>query len=82
MALGAIQAGRELGRQIPDDLSIVGYDDILFSTLTNPALTTVGVHKYEIGRQAMLRFLARQEKKNIEAEPPSFDVRLIVRESA
>jgi len=82
MALGAVQAGRALDRQIPADLAIVGYDDILFSTLTNPALTTVGVHKYEIGKQAMKRFLAIQDKQMINAEFAPIEVELIIRESA
>jgi LacI family transcriptional regulator len=82
MALGAVRAGRELGRTIPDDLAIVGYDDIVISALTNPALTTVRVHKYEIGRQAMQRFLTMQHEDLTSPELPEIEVELIIRESA
>src|SRR5438445_226803 len=40
-AIGAIQALREAGRQIPQDVSVVGFDDIQSAALQNPALTTV-----------------------------------------
>lgn len=82
MALGAVRAARELGRKIPEDLAIVGYDDIVISSLTNPALTTVRVHKYQIGKQAMQRFLNMQDGELAHDEPPLIDVELIVRESA
>ena len=40
-AIGAIQALREAGRQIPQDVSVVGFDDIQSAAFQNPALTTV-----------------------------------------
>ena len=41
LALGAIRAARRLGREVPDDISVVGYDDSPFMTCTDPPLTTV-----------------------------------------
>ena len=81
MALGAIQAGRELGWAIPDDLAIIGYDDLVFATLTNPALTTIRVHKYELGKQAMQRFFNMQNEETAQDVQPPIDVELIVRDS-
>jgi DNA-binding LacI/PurR family transcriptional regulator len=52
MAMGAIQQARALGRQVPDDLTVVGYDDIPTAAIFAPALTTVDQHAPEMGRVA------------------------------
>jgi LacI family transcriptional regulator len=52
MALGSLEAARGAGRSIPDDLSIVGFDNIPFAALANPPLTTVGQPIRRLGEQA------------------------------
>lgn len=52
MALGVLQATRELGLNVPEDLSIIGFDNILLSQYVSPPLTTVGQQPYEMGRKA------------------------------
>ncbi len=52
LALGAITEAREAGLHVPDDLSVVGFDDIFFSRLANPSLTTVTQPMRAIGGQA------------------------------
>ncbi|MFN2135963.1 MAG: LacI family DNA-binding transcriptional regulator [Candidatus Promineifilaceae bacterium] len=52
LAIGAMQAAHAAGLFIPDQLSIVGMDDIMAARATNPGLTTIAKPKYEIGRQA------------------------------
>src|SRR5205807_7688168 len=52
MALGALEAARTAGRRVPDDLSVVGFDDIPFAALANPPLTTVGQPIRQLGEQA------------------------------
>lgn len=52
LALGCMDAMREMGLLVPENISIVGYDDILFLERMSPALTTVQVPKYEMGSQA------------------------------
>lgn len=52
MAMGAIQQARELGRAVPRDLSIVGYDDIPMASTFHPSLTTISQEGAEIGRLA------------------------------
>ena len=49
MAIGAVKAIRESGRQIPEEVSVFGYDDIDMAQLCEPALTTVHLPKYELG---------------------------------
>ena len=55
IALGAIKAMSERGIRIPDDVSIVGFDDLTFSSISNPPLTTLRVPKQEMGRIAVRR---------------------------
>ena len=52
LALGSMDAMKEVGLLVPENISICGYDDILFLERMNPALTTVLVPKYEMGSQA------------------------------
>jgi DNA-binding LacI/PurR family transcriptional regulator len=52
LALGVMQVAAELGRRVPDDLSIVGFDDMFVSPLVTPALTTVRQPLDRIGREA------------------------------
>ena len=64
MAMGAIEAARELNLQVPDDLSIMGYDDHELARYTHPPLTTLILPNYEMGRRAaeLLIDMTIQEK--------------------
>lgn len=55
IALGAMKAMTEQGIRIPDDVSIVGFDDLSFSAISSPPLTTLRVPKQEMGRVAVRR---------------------------
>jgi LacI family transcriptional regulator len=52
-AVAALRAAHQAGWRVPDDLSIVGIDDIPFATYTNPGLTTVAQPKYKLGALAV-----------------------------
>ena len=52
MAFGAIRQARALGRRVPEDLAVVGFDDISWAALSDPPLTTVRVPIVQIGRRA------------------------------
>lgn len=52
MALGAIKAAREAGMEVPQDVSVVGFDDIPMAEMAHPPLTTVRQPAYEMGREA------------------------------
>jgi len=60
-ALGVMNAARDLGLNVPDDLSIVGFDDIDLAREVHPALTTVHVHKTWLGRLAVQRLIQRAQ---------------------
>lgn len=59
MALGAIRALEEHGILVPTDVSVTGFDDIPYSTLSIPALTTIHQPTTELGRRA-ISFLAKE----------------------
>lgn len=58
MAFGAMRALRKAGRRIPDDVAVVGFDDIPASALTHPPLTTVRQPLYEMGRTAAVMVMS------------------------
>lgn len=59
IALGAMNALKEHGFNIPDDISIIGYDDIATSAISDPPLTTTQVNQRNIGRFAATVLLDR-----------------------
>jgi LacI family transcriptional regulator len=79
MACGIYQAAHELGIQIPEQLSIVGFDDIPLVTTLIPKLTTVRQGTYEMGRKAIELLINKIE--NDSSEGVVFEPALIVRES-
>ena len=56
-AFGALEAIKDAGLKVPEDISIVGFDDVADSSHTVPPLTTVHVPKYEMGVLAMQRMI-------------------------
>jgi len=65
MAVGVMDYARQLGLQVPDDLSVVGFDDIRFARYFTPPLTTVRQPMVEIGRETvrlLLEILRRQDR--------------------
>lgn len=86
MAVGAMAACRRLGLRIPEDVAIVGFDDIAIASLVTPMLTTVRVQQYEMGRLAgelLLRRLAGQTAPHSEdaSSRVTYPVELVVRAS-
>jgi LacI family transcriptional regulator len=65
LAIGALQAVRDLGLRCPTDVSIVGYNDGPFAAHTDPPLTTVRLDAYELGRQAGRLALALLEQHGV-----------------
>jgi LacI family transcriptional regulator len=54
LAVGALRRARELNILVPDDVSIIGFDDIELAQIAYPALTTVHVPHREMGRRAAI----------------------------
>lgn len=82
IAIGAIHAARTFRLAVPQDISIVGFDDIYLAAHTNPPLTTVAQPKYQIGQLAVQKIA--NSLKGQEMERRGFtllECPLIVRES-
>lgn len=69
MAYGAIHALRRLGRDVPGDVSVVGFDDLYLSKAFYPPLTTVSQPRADIGRTAMSQLLNVLSDGDVAAEP-------------
>lgn len=72
---------QQKGFVIPDDIGIVGFDDIELSRMVTPTLTTVHVQKKQMGIRAMQRLLYRMSHPNDSVERIVMDVEVIVRDS-
>lgn len=66
IALGAMKALTEFGYHIPEDISIVGFDDLPFSEIASPRLTTIRVAKQEMGQVAAKRIIELIKKPSNE----------------
>ena len=75
IAIGALHAAHARGLQVPDDLSIVGFDDIGWATLVRPALTTV---RQPLGVSLLLRLL---DGEHAGAQQIEHATRLVIRDS-
>ncbi|MEF9907543.1 LacI family DNA-binding transcriptional regulator [Streptomyces sp. P9-A2] len=81
MALGALRAFHEAGRRVPQDVSVVGYDDIPEAAHLLPPLTTVRTDFTEIGTRSLRLLLARIDGRSEPPVDPVVPVELIVRRS-
>ncbi|MFB8146819.1 LacI family DNA-binding transcriptional regulator [Microbacterium sp. NPDC056003] len=82
MALGAMKALHELGRDIPNQVSVVGFDDMDESRAFWPPLTTVRQNFREVGRIAMERLLAQIDDPDAPSQTTLIPTELVVRESS
>ena len=81
MALGAMQEFKAKGLNIPQDISVVGFDDIAFASLSEPGLTTVCSPRLEIGRravEALMTTIKNPNQPGVEIRIPTY---LIIRKS-
>jgi LacI family transcriptional regulator len=81
MAVGAMQAARARGVGIPEDLSIVGFDDLEEAEIVTPALTTIRQPLAEMGRIAVSLLMRLLDNQRLEALHVELGTRLVVRES-
>ena len=81
LALGAYHAVREAGLRCPDDLSIVGFNDMPFAEDFSPPLTTVRVPLFDLGVEAAKLLLDQLQTREIRNLQIALPVELIVRGS-
>jgi LacI family transcriptional regulator len=80
-AIGATQAARERGLRVPEDLSVVGFDDVEHATIVTPALTTVRQPLAEMGRTAVSLLMRLVEGQRFETLHVELATRLVIRDS-
>ena len=80
-ALGAMEAIRERGLEIPNDISVIGFDDIPQAAVAYPKLTTVRQPLNQMGREAVRLLLKRMATPDLETRRIRLDTKLIVRDS-
>jgi LacI family transcriptional regulator len=82
LAVGAVRAARERGLRVPEDLSIVGFDDSELASVLSPELTSVRQPLAEMGRMAVSLLVRLLDSQRVEALRVELATRLIVRESS
>ncbi|HBA97829.1 MAG TPA: LacI family transcriptional regulator [Lachnospiraceae bacterium] len=82
IAVGAMRALKVKGYHIPEDIAVAGFDNITFSNIVEPSLTTIHVPKEEMGRIAAGRLIQLIEKKQMAPVKIEISTRLIKRHSA
>jgi LacI family transcriptional regulator len=82
VAVGAVQACGEMKRRVPDDVAIVGHDDIPLAALVSPALTTCRVPRHELGTRAVNALLEHLQSCPSGCQQVVLQPELIIRASA
>ncbi len=80
-AIGAMKAFKANGIEVPDDISVIGLDNIKLTEIVSPTLTTIGLERYKIGKVAMELLLNRIKNKKLSKQTCIFKTKLIIRES-
>ena len=80
-ALAVLRALQDAGSKIPEDCSVIGFDDYDISRLGTPSLTTVHSYKRAMAWAAVERLLTRIDGDKAPAQYISLEAKLIVRES-
>ncbi|RAP74575.1 LacI family DNA-binding transcriptional regulator [Paenibacillus montanisoli] len=81
LAIGALQAARELGISVPRELSVIGFDNTILATVTNPALTTIAQPTERMGGLAVDIILQKNGEQPDESSRTVLAPELIVRQS-
>lgn len=81
MAIGVLSQAKKMGLRIPQDLSIVGFDDLKLAQYCDPPLTTVAQPRFQIGQQAMLLLLEQLNGQTVASGSRLLDSELIIRGS-
>ncbi|MBZ0277065.1 MAG: LacI family transcriptional regulator [Anaerolineae bacterium] len=81
MAIGVMAALQEAGLRVPQDVSVIGYDDIPLASYSNPRLTTIAQPARELGHLAVERLLERLDDPDVPARLDMLPVTLVERDS-
>jgi DNA-binding LacI/PurR family transcriptional regulator len=80
-AMGAMSALEEVGIRVPEDVSVVGFDDIFFARLSRPPLTTISIPREQLGRLAFEALAKMDRSKRQRCAERVLETSLVVRKS-
>jgi DNA-binding LacI/PurR family transcriptional regulator len=80
-AIGVLQAAQALGRRVPEDLAIVGFDDLPVSSLITPQLTSIHVPRHRLGQMLMEILLHVVVAKGRHEEQREISIEMMIRNS-
>lgn len=83
MAVGALKLLKEYGKSVPEDIKVIGYDDVFLSSIIDPSLSTIHIQKTHTGMKAAQMLFQRIENPDANMEPIAVKMgaRLVVRRS-
>ena len=81
MAIGVLRAAKDKGLRVPEDLAVIGFDNISFASMCDPMLTTVSQPKYDLGCTAMELLLRKMHDGLKEPVDIVLENELVIRES-
>lgn len=80
-AVGAVNAAKSLGLKVPEDVSVIGFDNINLAVMCNPALTTIKQPTFQLGFQSCELLIEKIKKPNMLNKQIILNTELIVRDS-
>ena len=80
-AYGGIEALKELGKNIPQEIAVIGFDNIEFSRITNPPITSVQQPMFDMGKEAARMLIESIKNKNFKFKEVKLKTKLILRQS-
>ena len=80
-AYGVLDAATDMGVRVPDDLAVIGFDDLFISGLRNIQLTTIRIPRHEMGRLATEMLFDRMANRDAEPRSVVMPVELVVRKT-
>ena len=83
MAVGVLKALSECGKKVPDDVKVIGYDNVFISSIVEPSLSTINIRKRQIGVEAARILLEKIENPDADQTTSVIEMktRLVVRRS-
>lgn len=80
MAIGAIKAFDEAGIRVPEDIAIIGFDDISYASMIKPSLSTIHYDRYKMGESAV-KYIFEMFRGIYQSEPIKIQTSLVIRDS-
>lgn len=84
MAIGVLKALSELEKRVPEDVKVIGYDNVFITSIVEPSLSTISIRKKQMGIEAAKILINRIENKDMQTDTLAIelDTKLVVRKSS